>query len=105
MSTSLLSHPLRDSLVSDSAEMGRLSPMLKLRSDPSGKRSDLLRRERGRSEVRLEVGATEYEATMDSLAAAPSRVDMAVARLVKERRGRRRTRVIFGELCWNSCTL
>ena len=71
VSTSLLSHPLRDSLVSDSAEMGRLSPMLKLRSDPSGKRSDLLRRERGRSEVRLEVGATEYEATMDSHVAAP----------------------------------
>ena len=61
--------------------------MLKLRSDPSGKRSDLLRRERGRSEVRLEVGATEYEATMDSLAAAPSRVDMAVARLKAPLRG------------------
>ena len=80
--------------------------MLKLRSDPSGKRSDLLRREWGRSEVRLEVGATEYEATMDSLAAAPSRVDMAVARLVKERRGSSRSRkVISDELCWKSCTL
>ena len=47
------------SLVSDRALMGMLTPILNERSDPSGKRIDLLRRECGSSEVELESAATE----------------------------------------------
>ena len=89
-----------------------LSPISKFRSDPVGKRIDLLRLECGRSEVELE-GATEYvlalAAIIESLAA-PSMVDMAVAELVRqarERRGRRSTRIILAELAleFQSCRL
>ena len=71
--------------------MGMLSPSLKLRSDPVGKRMDLLRLECGWSEVALE-GATEY------VLAAPSMVDLAVVRQARDRRGRMSTSIILAEL-------
>ena len=87
-----------------------LSPSLKDRSDPVGKRIDLLFLECGCSEVVFEV-ATEYvvAAIMESRAA-PSMVDMAVAevaRQVREKRGRRSRRTILAELTleFQSCHL
>ena len=69
--------------------MGMSSPIAKSRSDPVGKRIDLLRLECGCSEVEFETAATEYvlAAIMES-SAAPSRVDMAAAELVRVRRSR-----------------
>ena len=78
-----------------------LRPSLKERSDPVGKRIDLLLLECGCSEVVFEV-ATEYvvAAIMESRAA-PSMVDMAVVELVRqvrETRVRSGRRTILAEL-------